>query len=276
MTTNRTSEDVTSEFAIRDADVDVLAPAHAVLPQRQRAKKRKLTRDASARDDRRAHANANAHAVHATSKANDDEDEREGFERSERAIVRYAPECERAIDEGEDARRSARANALETEEDEDATRHRRGVRYAYKDHTADIQIHAWGADLAETFAWAALAMFDYMTPLEDCAKKATTRYKEIRASGHDLETLLFAFLDELLFTFHTEMFICTAVQVCEFNRDAWEIRAVVGGTTFVEGETRQGTEIKAITYSAMKIIEHTDSEIKAGAHPTELFVIVDI
>lgn len=165
------------------------------------------------------------------------------------------------------------------DEDEDDMRARRGVQYAYKDHTADIQIHAWGCDLAEAYAWAALAMFDYMTPLEDCARVRTTRFKEIRASGHDLDTLLFAFLDELLFTFHTEMLICTAVQVCEFNRDEWSIRAVVGGTTFVDGETRQGTEIKAITYSAMKIIERGEiskDDESTGVHRAELFVIVDI
>jgi Uncharacterized conserved protein len=117
-------------------------------------------------------------------------------------------------------------------------------------------------------------MFDYMTPLEDCANTPTSRYKRIRASGHDLDTLLFAFLDELLFTFHTEMLICTSVQVCEFDRENWSIQAIVGGTTFVDGETRQGTEIKAITYSAMKIIER--EKIADGQHQAEVFVIVDI
>jgi SHS2 domain-containing protein len=53
----------------------------------------------------------------------------------------------------------------------------------------------------------------------------------------------------------------------------------VGGTTFVDGETRQGTEIKAITYSAMKIIERGEiskDDESTGVHRAELFVIVDI
>jgi SHS2 domain-containing protein len=171
-----------------------------------------------------------------------------------------------------------RENVDAAEEDEDAVRARRGVQYEYKDHTADIQIHSWGAHLGEAYAWAALGMFDYMTPLEDCTKKPTTRFKEIRASGHDLDTLLFAFLDELLFTFHTEMLICTAIQMCEFDKKSMSIRAIIAGTTFVDGETRQGTEVKAITYSAMQILENPEAKEDAhgGSRRAQVFVIVDI
>ncbi|OUS42333.1 Archease protein family-domain-containing protein [Ostreococcus tauri] len=235
--------------------------AHEVLPKREpRAKRRRRdgsdgaeTRTTSERDGGDEGESGGARA-----------DAREGFEPIAR-VTRYASERE---DGGPEAETRA-------EESEDEIRARRGVKYEYKDHTADIQIHAWGDDLAEAYAWAALGMFDYMTPLEDCVGAPQMRYREIRASGHDLDTLLFAFLDELLFTFHTEMLICTAVQVCEFNRDAWTIRAVVGGTTFVDGQTRQGTEIKAITYSAMKIIER-ETSTDAEGHRAELFVIVDI
>lgn len=37
--------------------------------------------------------------------------------------------------------------------------------FEYLDHTADVQLHAWGASLEEAFEQAALAMFNYMTPL---------------------------------------------------------------------------------------------------------------
>ncbi len=251
----------------------VIGVAHDVLPQRAKKKPR---RDTATRERAASTSAAEAEPTPLTAdegradgNGDDDGDVRQGFESADARVVRYAPEHD-----------DFRAREDEDEdEDEDDARARRGVQYAYKDHTADIQIHAWGCDLAEAYAWAALAMFDYMTPLEDCARVPTTRFKEVRASGHDLDTLLFAFLDELLFTFHTEMLICTAVQVCEFNRDEWRIRAIVGGTTFVDGETRQGTEIKAITYSAMKIIERgetSEDEESAGVHRAELFVIVDI
>lgn len=38
--------------------------------------------------------------------------------------------------------------------------------FEHLDHTADIQIHAWGGDLREAFINAALGMVDYMVPLE--------------------------------------------------------------------------------------------------------------
>ncbi len=243
-----------------DADV-----AHAVLPQRAPKKRRRRASGAAAeRDDDDL---VGAIGKRRGPESDGDGDETRGFDIGPE-VVRYAPERAEAVDA---ASRSPRSIA---EEDEDEVRARRGVKYAYKDHTADIQIHSWGENLGEAFAWSALGMFDYMTPLEDCANTPTSRFKRIRASGHDLDTLLFAFLDELLFTFHTEMLICTSVQVCEFDRENWSIQAIVGGTTFVDGETRQGTEIKAITYSAMKIIER--EKIADGQHQAEVFVIVDI
>mmetsp|Transcript_19862 Transcript_19862/g.59983 ORF Transcript_19862/g.59983 Transcript_19862/m.59983 type:complete len:169 (+) Transcript_19862:216-722(+) len=41
--------------------------------------------------------------------------------------------------------------------------------FEYLDHTADIQLHAWGATHAKAFEQVALAMFNYMTPLEGIA-----------------------------------------------------------------------------------------------------------
>ena len=35
--------------------------------------------------------------------------------------------------------------------------------YEFLDHTADVQVHAWGSDLIEAFENCVLAMFDYMT-----------------------------------------------------------------------------------------------------------------
>jgi SHS2 domain-containing protein len=150
--------------------------------------------------------------------------------------------------------------------------------YEYKDHTADIQIRSWGDSTATAFAWSALGMFDYMTPLHKISETPNV-YRKFSCSAHDLKSLLFAFLDELLFVFHTESLVCTKIQISEFreNKDEsleneenrWTIEGIVAGDLFVDGVHEQGTEVKAITYSEMQIHVAEDGS-------TEVYVIVDI
>ena len=46
-------------------------------------------------------------------------------------------------------------------------------------------------------------------------------------TAHDLDTLLYAFLNELLFCFLTEMFVCKELRVARLQRGpAWTISAV--------------------------------------------------
>ena len=72
------------------------------------------------------------------------------------------------------------------------------------DHTSDVQIHAWGETLKESFELSALAMTGYMTDLESVE---ISQEEEVNVEGHDLESLLFNFLDEVLFLFCAEPFL---------------------------------------------------------------------
>ncbi|GIM01884.1 hypothetical protein Vretimale_6669, partial [Volvox reticuliferus] len=128
-------------------------------------------------------------------------------------------------------------------------------KFEYLDHTADVQLHAWGRDLKEAFENCALAMFNYMSPLEYVRPRTTRSY---RAEGHDLPSLLFAFLDELLFVFATELFLAAEVKITSFDRNNFVIEAEGGGEIFDREMHEIGTEIKAITYSAMSITEQPE------------------
>ncbi|KAK9862279.1 hypothetical protein WJX84_005309 [Apatococcus fuscideae] len=142
-----------------------------------------------------------------------------------------------------------------------------GANYEYLDHPADVQLHSWGTTLEEAFEGAALAMFNYMTPLKDIkVNKTLTRTYE--AEGHDLHTLLFQYLDEMLFVFATEMFVPCKIAVTQLDRSSWKIKATGRGETFSKSQHVQGTEVKAITYSAMQVIETNQK--------TDIYVIVDI
>lgn len=142
-----------------------------------------------------------------------------------------------------------------------------GYKFEYLDHTADVQLHAWGSTLEEAFEGAALAMFNYMTPLSGVTiDELLTR--EYKVEGHDLQSLLYNFLDELLFIFATELFVCSQIKVTKLDREAFTLTAQGRGEVFQRGQHASGTEVKAITYSAMQINEEP--------HNAEVFVIVDI
>ena len=138
--------------------------------------------------------------------------------------------------------------------------------FEYRDHTADVQIHSWGTSLKEAFANAALGMTNVLTPID--AVCATESFA-FEAEGHDVESLLFAFLDECLFQFHSELRVCQSMKITHFSRSPWKISAEGTGEIFDPSRHESGTEVKAVTYSAMKVVEGLEGQ-------AEVFVIVDI
>jgi len=143
------------------------------------------------------------------------------------------------------------------------------VKYEYLDHTADVQIHAWGDDLKEAFEQAAVAMFGYMTEID---KVDAIDQMEITAEGDDLLGLLYHFLDELLYIFSVEPFlVARRVRITDFDAEKFRVTAVAYGEPFDLGKHPQGTEVKAITYSNMQVYNGDGTNGKF-----EVFVIIDI
>ncbi|XP_025418771.1 protein archease-like isoform X3 [Sipha flava] len=139
-------------------------------------------------------------------------------------------------------------------------------KYEYLDHTADIQIHAWGDTLTEAFEQCANAMFHYMTEVDYIEMRESY---DIEVEGHDMVTLLYNFLDELLFIFSAEPnYIARKVKIEEFDTTAFKIKAKGFGEEFQLGKHPQGTEVKAITFANMQIHENEGK--------CEVFVILDI
>ncbi|XP_055384385.1 protein archease-like [Condylostylus longicornis] len=141
-------------------------------------------------------------------------------------------------------------------------------KYEYLDHTADVQLHAWGDTLKEAFEQCGMAMFAYMTDLRYVTIRNCFK---IEANGDDLENLLFHFLDELLFLFSAEPYlICKKVDITKFDIENFQIECLCYGEEFEIGKHPQGTEVKAITYSAMQIHQQPEKNYY------EVFVIIDI
>lgn len=129
-------------------------------------------------------------------------------------------------------------------------------------------MHSWGDSLKEAFEQCGMAMFGYMTELDYVSVE--TCY-QIEAKGDDLQGLLFHFLDELLFLFSAEPFlICKRLEITKFCAENFEIECKCYGEPFDLDKHPQGTEVKAITYSAMQIVERPEK------NEYEVFVIIDI
>lgn len=124
--------------------------------------------------------------------------------------------------------------------------------FEYLDHTADIQLHAWGDTLEEAFRYSILAMFGYMTNLSTVRISERTSHT-VTATGHDLYSLLYSLLNEFLFLFCSEGIICCDVKVGKVDFKTWSVSAEGFGEIFDISRHPQGTEVKAITYSAMQI-----------------------
>jgi len=74
------------------------------------------------------------------------------------------------------------------------------------------------------------------------------------------QSIVFNFLEEWLFTFHSTGFIAKEVSVSTGNTTSNTISSVGRGEKMDLKKHKQGTEVKAITYSAMKIVEADESE----------------
>lgn len=87
-------------------------------------------------------------------------------------------------------------------------------------------------------------------------------------SGHDMDTLLFHYLDELLYRFSADSFCCVQFKIEVFDLSNFQIVGKAYGDSYDPSKHTPGTEIKAITYSNMQIHETVDR--------ADLYVIVDI
>lgn len=109
-------------------------------------------------------------------------------------------------------------------------------------------------------------MFGYMTELETVSVKQCFK---IEVQSEDLEGLLYAYLDELLFLFSAEPFlVCSKLEMIKLDLNDFSIECLCYGEEFDLTKHPQGTEVKAITYSAMQIIQEPEQ--------CDVYVIIDI
>mmetsp|Transcript_14153 Transcript_14153/g.23666 ORF Transcript_14153/g.23666 Transcript_14153/m.23666 type:complete len:191 (-) Transcript_14153:332-904(-) len=146
-----------------------------------------------------------------------------------------------------------------------------GAQYEYLNHPADIILHSWGTDLPSSLCNIALCMFGYITSLESISTneaESNEHGSHMVAEGHDMRSLVYSFLDEWLYNFHAFDFVANAITIEEINLDKWTVVSSGKGEVMDISRHPQGMEVKAITYSGMRIDE------KEGR--VDIYVVVDI
>ena len=131
------------------------------------------------------------------------------------------------------------------------------------DHTADIGIAAYGADIKELFINAATGLFSLMVDL-NTVKEDTER--EVKLTAEDEETLLVEWLNELIYIFDVEHLLFKRFQIDGLNGN--QVKARCFGEKVDQSRHRLERAIKAATYHMLRI---TKSDI--GYEVTVIFDI---
>ncbi|MCK5606598.1 archease [Candidatus Pacearchaeota archaeon] len=121
--------------------------------------------------------------------------------------------------------------------------------FEFLEHTADIKFQAFGKSLEEAFANSGLAMFNAMYKEEVKSIKVL----EISCEGHDLVSLLYNYLEELIFYLDSENFFLSEVEKIEIDKENFKLTAKLKGDNAENYSI--GLDVKAITYSDMEVLE---------------------
>jgi SHS2 domain-containing protein len=115
--------------------------------------------------------------------------------------------------------------------------------------SADVAFEAYGKDLNELFANAALAMFEVMINTKQVEPRIK---KEIFVRGNDLQSLLFNWLNELLIFVDAENLAFSEFDV-KIDEKNLELKAICKGEFINRSKHETKTHVKACTYHEMEI-----------------------
>lgn len=115
--------------------------------------------------------------------------------------------------------------------------------------TADVAFEAYGKDLNELFANSALAMFEVMINTSLVNKKIE---RFIEVNGYDLLSLMFNWLNELIFYVDTENLAFSEFEV-NVDEKNFKLKAICKGEKIDRNKHEVRTLVKACTYHKMKI-----------------------
>jgi len=124
-------------------------------------------------------------------------------------------------------------------------------------HTADVGIIAYGADMNETFANAAKALFSLITELDDVEEAI---HRDIELTAPDQESLLVGWLNELIYLFDAENIIFKRFDVTQLSQTHLKARSY--GHKVDSSKHKLKTGVKAATYHMLKIDKSNGGKVQ--------------
>lgn len=123
--------------------------------------------------------------------------------------------------------------------------------YQFLDHMTDAYIEAYGKTMEEAFEFAARALVDTMINVE---KVNGVSEEHISVEGHDMESLLYNWLDAVMLKLLVDMKALSNFKVSiSKDNDEYRLDAVVKGEPLDLEKHDYKVEIKGVTYHMMEI-----------------------
>jgi SHS2 domain-containing protein len=118
------------------------------------------------------------------------------------------------------------------------------------DHTADVGLRVWGADLSDLFQTAAAGLFDYIVANRDAVRD--TEAESVALVGDDPAELLAAWLNELIFRCETRHRLYARFDV-RVREDGRQLQAEIGGEAIDRQRHVLDHEVKAVTHHGLSL-----------------------
>ena len=122
--------------------------------------------------------------------------------------------------------------------------------YRFLDHMTDAVIEAHGSTLEEVFEQAAKGLNDTMIDLSGVRPE---REIKIEASGHDLESLLFDWLDKVMLLLVADGIVMSEFSVRIRKDSGYALSGTAKGEKLDLSRHYYKVEIKAVTYHEMYV-----------------------
>jgi len=121
-------------------------------------------------------------------------------------------------------------------------------RFQLIEHTADTGLIAYGNSLAEAFANAAYGLFSIIAELK---KVREVESQPVTVSAEDIESLLFNWLNDLIYIFDVEHYLLKRFDISEFTET--NLKATCWGERYDPSRHQLKLGVKSATYHMLKV-----------------------